>query len=148
MAVCRINPITDQRWQALIERHRDASIFHTSEWLEALRRTYGYEPVAYAIQRGQELVNGMPFCRIRSRFTGRRLVSLPFSDHCQPLVESCLELEELLSAVQEDGAEQRCRYFEIRPLINVKSNHSTGNYLKGIGPIWRTIQSPCYLDGF
>ncbi len=117
MAVCRVDPIIDQRWQALIERHRDAGIFHTSGWLEALRRTYGYEPVAYAIERGQELVNGIPFCRIRSWFTGRRLVSLPFSDHCQPLVESYLELKELLSAVQEDAAEQRCKYFEIRPLI-------------------------------
>lgn len=117
MAVCRVDPIIDQRWQALIERHRDAGIFHTSGWLEALRRTYGYEPVAYAIERGQELVNGIPFCRIRSWFTGRRLVSLPFSDHCQPLVESYLELKELLSSVQEDAAEQRCKYFEIRPLI-------------------------------
>jgi hypothetical protein len=28
------------------------------------------------------------FCRVRSWLTGRRSISLPFSDHCEPLVES------------------------------------------------------------
>ena len=66
--------------------------------LEALRRTYGYETVVYAANvSGRGLVNGIPFCQIRSRLTGRRLVSLPFSDHCQPLVDNPEEVHELLA---------------------------------------------------
>ena len=33
------------------------------------------------------------FCRIHSWLTGRRLVSLPFSDHCEPLYDSEEELQ-------------------------------------------------------
>jgi hypothetical protein len=40
-----IDPIRDRGWTDLIERHPRASIFHTAGWLDALRRTYGYEPV-------------------------------------------------------------------------------------------------------
>ena len=40
-----------------------------------------------------ELANGIVFCRVESRLTGRRLVSLPFSDHCDPLVDSIGDLQ-------------------------------------------------------
>ena len=33
----------------------------------------------------EPLENGFLFCRVESWLTGRRLVSLPFSDHCEPL---------------------------------------------------------------
>ena len=88
MQIYMLNPLTDQRWSALVEQHLDASVFHTRGWLEALRRTYGYEPVVYTTcPPGNELTNGIVFCKIRSWVTGNRLVSLPFSDHCQPLVD-------------------------------------------------------------
>jgi hypothetical protein len=44
VAVYEVNPLTDPRCGALLERHPAASAFHTAGWLEALRRTYGYEP--------------------------------------------------------------------------------------------------------
>jgi len=123
MTICRIDPISDERWRLLLEKHPDASIFHSPGWLEALRRTYGYEPVVYATAvREQELVDGIPFCRIKSRLTGWRLVSLPFSDHCQPLVENSDHLQEVLSAVQEDAKRNRCKYVEIRPAISDESS--------------------------
>ena len=37
MPVLRIDPITDGRWREFINTHPAASIFHTPEWLEALR---------------------------------------------------------------------------------------------------------------
>jgi hypothetical protein len=42
-----LDPTNDSRWAEFVERHPRASVFHTVGWLEALRRTYGYEPVAY-----------------------------------------------------------------------------------------------------
>jgi hypothetical protein len=91
-------------------------VFHTPGWLEALRRTYGYEPVAYTTTPpGVELTNGIVLCRVSSRITGRRMVSLPFSDHCEPLVERCDELETLLHSVQLDRTREGWGYVEIRP---------------------------------
>jgi hypothetical protein len=115
MEVYRINPITDPRWAGFVERHSKASIFHTPGWLEALRRTYGYEPVVYTTSiPGQELTDGIPFCRIRTWLTGRRLVSLPFSDHCTPLVDSVDALEVLLAAVERELQKENWKYLEIR----------------------------------
>jgi hypothetical protein len=117
MQICRINPLSDPRWQRFVESHRAAAIFHTRAWLEALHRTYGYEPVVYAgVGADQELVSGIPFCRIRSFVTGRRLVSLPFSDHCQPLVENAGQLADLVAAAENDIKRDGFKYVELRPL--------------------------------
>ena len=55
---------------------------------------------------GAELQSAIVFCRIRSGFTGARLVSLPFSDHCDPLVASPDDLAVLnrTSAALADAA--------------------------------------------
>ena len=76
------NPICDPRWPEILKRHVRASVFHTPGWLEALRRTHGYEPVIYTTTPpGVELTNVVVLYRIHSRITGRRMVSLPFSDY-------------------------------------------------------------------
>ncbi len=113
--VFRIDPLSDPRWLSLLERHSEASIFHTPEWLRCLHRTYGYEPVLYTSSPpGRPLSDGVVFCRIDSWLTGSRLVSLPFSDHCQPLAGPCGAPAVLLKA--EDVGYKGCKYVEIRPL--------------------------------
>ncbi len=112
----RIDPLLDPRWAELAERHPRASVFHTPGWLEALRRTYGYEPVAYTTTPlGTELTNGIVLCRVYSRITGRRLVSLPFSDHCEPLIDHPEDLHGLVRCLQRDCAKDGWKYVEIRP---------------------------------
>src|SRR5256886_17149474 len=116
MAASIIDPLRDPRWAEFVERHPQASVFHTPGWLEALRRTYGSEPLAYTTTpRGVELANGIVFCRVSSRITGRRMVSLPFSDHCEPLVGRREDLEGLLQTVERDRAREGWIYVEIRP---------------------------------
>jgi len=71
---------------------------------------------------GEELENGIVFCRIRSWLTGNRLVSLPFSDHCEPLVDSQAEFDCLLGRFKEDRqGETRC--IELRPLTSRFADH-------------------------
>lgn len=115
MAVYKIDPLKDVRWEEFLQQHPAASIFHTPGWLEALRRTYGYEAIAFTTSPpGHSLTNGAPFCRITSWLSGRRLVSLPFSDHCTPLVESSEQVVELLAALQESIKRENWKYVEIR----------------------------------
>jgi len=112
----KIDPCRDPRWAELVERHPHASVFHTPGWLEALRRTYGFDPVVYTTTRpGACLTNGVVLCCVSSRITGRRLVSLPFSDHCEPLVDRPEELESLLASLKLEGRKRGLRYIEIRP---------------------------------
>jgi CelD/BcsL family acetyltransferase involved in cellulose biosynthesis len=112
-----IDPLKDPRWDGFLQRHPRASVFHSSPWLQALSRTYGYEPVVYTTSSdGQELENGIAFCRVESWLTGRRLVSLPFSDHCQPLVDTTEDQDVLSAALEVEVERERWSYLEIRPL--------------------------------
>jgi lipid II:glycine glycyltransferase (peptidoglycan interpeptide bridge formation enzyme) len=116
MTVVKIDPITDLRWASFVEQHSDASVFHTREWLRTLQQTYGYKPVAYGTSNGNELTNAVVFCQVESRLTGKRLVSLPFSDHCQPLA-SGKDLREILNYLHDNCSTERFKYLELRPVF-------------------------------
>jgi len=108
------DPIGDPRWTELLERHPAASIFHSPQWLDALRRTYGYEPFVVTTSTGPTLENGIVLCRVTG-WASRRLVSLPFSDHCAPLVESSEDLSELLSHLTGNMQTAGWGSVELRP---------------------------------
>jgi CelD/BcsL family acetyltransferase involved in cellulose biosynthesis len=81
-----IEPISDPAWLTLIEASPSATIFHHPLWLQLLHSQYGYELSACCVQDGGGIEAGIPIARIESRLTGRRLVSLPFSDICAPVL--------------------------------------------------------------
>jgi len=115
MILNAIDPIRDSRWEAFLERQPEASIFHSAGWVEALRRTYGYQPVAFTSSRaGEQLRDGIPFCRINHWVGGHRMVSLPFSDHCVPLAEDSHRLADIVSSLQDKLAAEGAKRMEIR----------------------------------
>ena len=117
MDLHQFDPVSDSRWPEFLDRHPCASVFHTPGWLEALRRTYGYEPIGYTSSApGEKIRNGVVFCRIDSWLTGQRMVSLPFSDHCEPLVNSDEELEFFVQGLQAKVKSEECNYLEVRPI--------------------------------
>ncbi len=137
MDLYQIDPVRDPRWSEFLKRHPGASVFHSPGWLEALRRTYDYEPIVYTNSPpGGEIRNGLVFCRINSWLTGRRLVSLPFSDHCEPLFDSPEELGLFVGRLQPEVKSQALKYLEIRP-IN-ESFHRSGG-LPGFRPARRYL---------
>jgi len=98
----------------LVDKHPNASVFHTTGWLEAVRRTYGYNPIVFTTSSPtDELKNGLLFCGVRSWLTGRRMVSLPFSDHCEPLCDSD-EFDVLVRYLQSALDHQDWKFLEIR----------------------------------
>jgi CelD/BcsL family acetyltransferase involved in cellulose biosynthesis len=112
-----LDPLADSRWQTLIDSHSHVSVFHSTNWLKALRTVYDYEPVVVTTCRPDAaLTNGAVFCRIGSLFTGNRLVSLPFSDHCEPLFNRIDEFEVVIQELKKKVLEGEYKYIEIRPL--------------------------------
>lgn len=83
----QIDPVSDGRWAELVASHPAATVFHHPRWLELLRAQYGYKVVACCLTDSSgRILGGLPLARIDSRLTGRRLVALPFSDSCPPLL--------------------------------------------------------------
>ena len=122
----QLDPIRDPRWAGFVAGHRKASVFHSVAWLRALRRTYGYEPVVFTTSPPTgELKNGMVFCRIKSWLTGSRLVSLPFSDHCEPLCDSNEEVQFLIRYLQASVEREGWKYVEFRPIDSFLGQESS-----------------------
>ena len=112
-----VDPLADERWDELVDRHPKASAFHTRGWLKALQLTYGYKPfVVTTSAPGEPMHDGMVFCRISSWFTGTRAVSLPFADHCEPLASGSEERAKLMSWLRTEQFLQKWKYAEFRPL--------------------------------
>ncbi len=110
------NPLTDARWQAFVERHPRSSMFHSLEWLRVLHRTYGYEScVLTDAAPGKALENGMVLCKVESWITGRRLVSLPFSDHCEPLTAEGENTAAFIARCVREIDAEPWGYVEFRP---------------------------------
>jgi Acetyltransferase (GNAT) domain len=130
VTVYSIDPIADPRWAELLRRDPRATVFHTPGWLLALRKTYGYEPVVLTTSDPTgPLANGIVFCCVKSWFTGRRLVSVPFADHCEPLVDSGEELGELLEPGTAGPSNNGWRYIELRPLsLQTNIRQSAGGF--------------------
>jgi CelD/BcsL family acetyltransferase involved in cellulose biosynthesis len=116
-----VNPLLDRRWDELVAHHPKGSAFHQRGWLEALASTYGYEPlVLTSAPVGEPLSNGMVLCRVSSWITGTRLVSLPFADHCEPLLNDFGEFQEFINWLGAECDLQQQRYVELRPLLGVQ----------------------------
>jgi hypothetical protein len=89
------NPLSDSRYDDLAARHPRASAFHQRGWLQALLRAYGYQPfLLTTASAGLPLNDGIVLCCASSWMTGTRLVSLPFADHCEPLLNDSGEFQE------------------------------------------------------
>ena len=117
MKAYEVDPTRDPRWGVFVEGHPKASVFHGIAWLKALRNTYGYEPVAFTTSPpAAQLNNAIVFCHVDSWITGHRLVSLPFSDHCEPLCDSSDDLGFLIHHLRSTSNERGWKHLEIRPV--------------------------------
>lgn len=110
-----LDPLTDLRWPGFVERHAAASAFHSRGWLRALQMTYGYQPLVLTTSRPTEpLTNALLLCVVQSWVTGDRVVSLPFTDHCEPLVENIEQLRALCAHLETLRRAQGWKYAEMR----------------------------------
>lgn len=122
MTLFSLDPISDPRWPRFLECHPASSIFHTTQWLESLQKTYNYKPIAFTTSEpGEELKDGVVFAEIDSWLTGRRIVSLPFSDHCEPLTAQPSGLTPILAGITDLASQHKWKYVEIRPLPDTAS---------------------------
>lgn len=120
MNVYTLDPLADPRWAQLVSSHPSASVFHTVTWLQAIHRTYGYTPVVYTTCRPSEpLSNGIVLCQIRSWLTGRRMVSLPFSDHCDPLLDDTDAMTAVTDQLWRLVQQGKWQFVELRPQMSL-----------------------------
>jgi Acetyltransferase (GNAT) domain len=109
-----LDPIHDPGWDAVVALHRDAGCFHTSAWAKVLHQTYNHRPFYLQFSRGRRLAALIPLMEVRSPFTGRRGVCLPFSDACEPLVFDPEAVGLVRDRLVRFAQERRWKHLEIR----------------------------------
>src|SRR6267142_712291 len=85
------------------------TIFHSEEWMQVLEETYGFKRMSVSSGRGT-----LPLLEADSLLGGRRGVSLPFTDSCEPQVNSSEEFKALWGAALDRGRERNWKYVEVR----------------------------------
>jgi Acetyltransferase (GNAT) domain len=109
-----LDPVHEPVWDHVVTLHRDANCFHTSAWAKVLHQTYSHRPFYLQFSCGRRLAALIPLMEVRSLFTGRRGVCLPFSDACEPLVFDPEVTELVKDRLIRFAQERRWRYLEIR----------------------------------
>ena len=116
-----VDPLKDNRWDQFVTAHDYGSIYHLSAWKKVIEQTYKYSPLYYVFEDQQGNIRGaMPFFLIRSWLTGARMVSLPFSDTCDPLLDTEADAETMVDCLKRELEDRGASYFQIRSFKNGK----------------------------
>lgn len=108
------NPLEWPELDRLLLTTGNCTVFHSSSWIRALCESYDYRPVCFSITDNGKLTGFVPFMEIHSILTGRRGVSLPFSDSCEPIVSGEGEFREAMDQILYHARERRWKYVELR----------------------------------
>jgi len=115
-----INPLEDSAWDSKITTMPEATCFHSSGWARVLHDSYGYTPCFLATRRSDGLIGSvLPLMEVSSLLTGRRGISLPFTDYCDPTASHGREAELLVEAALLHARERRWRYVEFRASMGI-----------------------------
>jgi FemAB-related protein (PEP-CTERM system-associated) len=108
--------LTDTNLDTFVEQHtRDSSLYHSPAWLDLLTGLYGYSVIPLVSTNASRHITGfLPLCFMQSPITGRRLVSLPFSDYCPLLAEDEHSANDLIDQAIDLAQQQKVRYLELR----------------------------------
>ena len=125
-----VNPLAEPEWNARLLEYRGATVFHTAQWARVLAETYGYRPQYAVFREAEKVVGLLPIMEVRSLWTGRRGVCLPFSDECAPLLTEGTTASALLELIREFGMTHRWDYLELRGgAEDVRSATQTDRFL-------------------
>lgn len=114
MQIQIINPLERPDWDDQLLAFENASVFHSAPWARVLAETYGYKPTYFTAVEDGRVKALIPVMEVRSFLTGKRGVSLPFTDFCEPLASSGPVLKELNEAVIRHGTAAGWRSMEWR----------------------------------
>ncbi len=90
----RLDPLSDPRWAQFVDQVPGALIFHHPAWLRLVCGQYGYPVSAWVMMtQNGDVAAGLPVALLRSRLTGTRLIALPFSETCPPVIDPTSGIE-------------------------------------------------------
>ena len=109
-----LNPVGYPGWDELVSAHPGHSIFHGAAWAAALQGTYDFKPVYLTAAGAGGKASILPLMEVDSWLTGRRGISLPFTDECEPLATDDATARKLMESAMELGKARGWKSIEWR----------------------------------
>jgi hypothetical protein len=109
-----IDPTRYASWDDLLLSTPGCTFFHSSAWARVLSESYGYKPLYFAIMDNDKFRALVPIMEVKSFLTGKRGVSLPFTDYCDPIIEEEKEFVDLFDTIIEQGRRRGWKYLGLR----------------------------------
>jgi hypothetical protein len=126
-----INPVEYQNWNDLLLSLPGYSFFHTAEWAQLLQNTYHYKPSYFVDLENGQLKSVLPVMIVDSFLTGKRGVSLPFSDYCEPLLSDPDRFRAVMDHIINFGSTDGWKYWELRGGKEYLSNEPASESFRG-----------------
>ena len=82
-----LNPLKYPKWDETLLNTEGSSFFHTSNWARVLHESYNYTPLYFAELQDNRFSHLIPIMEVNSLLTGKRGVSLPFTDNCPIIMD-------------------------------------------------------------
>jgi hypothetical protein len=109
-----LDPLSIENWDDLVLATRSYSFFHSSSWAKVLAESYNYRPLYFTICDSGKIAGLLPIMEVKSRLTGCRGISLPFSDSCDPIASDINSFEELFDRLLDYAENSNWHYIELR----------------------------------
>jgi CelD/BcsL family acetyltransferase involved in cellulose biosynthesis len=129
--------------------------FTDKRWMNVIETVYGFQVTLLEVRGAEGVLQGyLPVCALHSPLTGRRVVSLPFSDVCPLSAADTTVANQLLDQAVELGKRHRARYVELRTgisqtLMDREDFLSTDAYVRwrlklgeGEDAVWSGVYKP------
>jgi len=113
-----VNMLDDARWDPFVESHPHGTIYHHSSWLRVIALTYKHAtPLGFVLEDEKNNIRAaIPCFIVKSKLTGTRIVSLPFTPYCDPLVDNKKDFAKLLDEIIYKLDNISASYYELRVL--------------------------------
>lgn len=118
MNIRLIDPTEVSNWDSLLLKTGEIDFFHSSFWAKVLKESYRYKPLYCTASENGRLSFSWPWMEVQSVWTGKRGVSLPFTDQCKPYFLDRRILKDAIEALTAYGKNAGWRYIEWRTRAN------------------------------
>jgi hypothetical protein len=136
-----LNPLDYPNWDNLVLSARDYSFFHSSSWAKVLCESYHYTPAYFTSFDDGKLSALISVMEVNSILTGRRGVSLPFTDHCDPIIDDGVQFQDVFDHVIKYGKKKGWKFLELRGGQNLFPSAKTfGTYYNHVLSLSRDEQ--------
>ncbi len=141
-----VDPCSDSLWSQLIQK-KESDVFNTPQWMKVVANTYGFKILAQVITNSSNKpVAGIQFCLIED-MRGKRLVSFPFSDYCDPIIENLEQWHKLSESILNENAPYNIRILhndvilgdDRLKMVNKAKWHGI-NLQRDLGEIWEGLE--------